>query len=143
MKNRNLNSFRFRFITLYLVASLLANHTQAAVSYWDPEGRTGNDSVYTGGSLAGSWEGVLWARNAAGATGRPADQGTNAPVVWVDGDAAVFAVGAGATNNGVASSTTTFTVTMNQNHTVAGFFIGPLNPNSCHVTIQGAGTLTM
>ena len=61
---------------------------------------------------------------------------------WTDGDAAVFAVGAGATNSGSAASTTTFTITMNQNHTVAGMFNGSLNPNSCHVTIQGAGTIT-
>src|SRR5262249_40315350 len=27
------------------------------------------------------------------------------------------------------------------NHTVAGFFNGSLNPNSCHVIVQGAGTL--
>jgi autotransporter-associated beta strand protein len=32
---------------------------------------------------------------------------------------------------------------MNANHTVAGFFDGPLAPSSCKVTIQGAGTMTM
>jgi autotransporter-associated beta strand protein len=67
------------------------------------------------------------------------------PVAWVEGSAACFAIGAGATNNpdtqGGASSTA-FTITMNQNHSVAGMFNGSLAPNSCHVTIQGAGTIT-
>src|SRR5207245_8286098 len=41
------------------------------------------------------------------------------------------------------TNTTTFTVTMNDNHTVAGIFDGSLNPKSCKVTISGTGVMTL
>ena len=34
-------------------------------------------------------------------------------------------------------------MTMNSNHTVAGFIIGDLNPNSAIVTINGTGTISL
>ena len=55
----------------------------------------------------------------------------------------MFAVGAGATNSGTASSTTTFTVTMNGNHTIAGIFDGTLNPHAGKAAISGSGVLTL
>jgi autotransporter-associated beta strand protein len=122
---------------------LLGYSADAAVSYWDKAGNLGAYTTYTAGSLAGTWETANWSRNTAGASGAPADKGQATPVAWTEGDAAVFAVGAGATNAGVAASTTAFTVTMNANHTVAGFFSGPLNPNSCIVTINGSGIVTL
>src|ERR1035437_4413009 len=147
MKKLNLHSFRFIPTALGLVVALLANHARAAVVCWDPEGTyTGIPATYIGqpssvtppfpGTLAGTWETASWDTSAARA-------GLAAPVAWVESSAACFAIGAGATNTGVASSTTAFTMTMNANHTVAGFFDGPLAPSSCKVTIQGAGTMTM
>jgi hypothetical protein len=142
MKRLGRNSQTLTAIVCILL-TLLASPAGAALSYWDPEGRTGTDAYFPGVNLAGSWESTLWARNGAGASGRPADQGTNAPVAWTDGDAAVFGVGVGATNSGTAASTTAFTVTANANHNIAGIFDGPLNPNSCIVTIAGSGILTL
>src|SRR4030095_3368595 len=70
--------------------------------------------------------------------------GQPVPQAWTEGDAAVFAVGAGATNNtGGLTNTTTFTVTMNGNHTAAGIFDGSLRPKSCKVTINGTGIMTL
>src|ERR1035437_1839849 len=146
MKKLNLHSLRFIPTALGLVVALLANHARAAVVCWDPEGTyTGIPATYTGqassvtppfpGTLAGTWETASWDTSAARA-------GLAAPVAWVEGGAACFGIGAGATNTGVASSTTTYAVTMNANHSVAGMFNGSLAPNSCHVTIQGAGTIT-
>jgi autotransporter-associated beta strand protein len=147
---RNRIPFSLRFLTLYLVASLLACQTQAAVTYWDPQGTftpTPPSVAYTGepssvtppfpGTLAGTWETASWST---------ASGGSATPVAWIEGTAACFAVGAGATNNPDTqggASTTSFTITMNQNHSVAGMFNGSLNPNSCHVTIQDAGTMNM
>ena len=78
---------------------LLPGHVKATVAYWDPEGFRGTYATYTNGSLAGTWESTLWARNTAGAPGLPADQGTNAPVAWNDSQPAMplfLAVSAGA-----------------------------------------------
>src|SRR6478672_4956991 len=113
-------------ILLCILMALFASPAGAALSYWDTAGRTGIDG-YFAATQAGSWESTVWARNGSGASGRPADQGTNAPIGWTDGDAAVFGVGVGATNSGTASSTTAFTVTANANHVIAGIFDGPLN----------------
>jgi len=131
---------------LYLAAKLLClslllrgNFAHATLSFWDPQGAWGSYATYTAGSLAGTWENASWSRNFAGTNGPPADQGQATPQAWTDGDAAVFAVGAGATNATVAASTTTFTITMNANHNIAGVLDGPLNPNSCEVTINGTG----
>ena len=149
MKKLHLTSFRFIPAALGLVVALLANHARAAVTYWDPEGTyTGSATyvTYTGqasskappvpGTMVGTWETASWSTVATGAA---------TPVAWVENTAACFATGAGATNSAVldGSSTTTFTVTMNGNHTVAGIFDGDLNPDSCIVTIQGSGIMTM
>src|ERR1017187_808266 len=147
MNKLNLHSLRFILTDFGLVVALLANNPQAAIVCCDPEETyTGIPATYTGqvssvtppfpGTLAGTWETACWDTSAARA-------GLAAPVAWVESSAACFAIGAGATNTGVASSTTTVAITMNGNHTVAGFFAGPLAPSSCHVTIQGAGTMTM
>ena len=153
MKKRTLGSVKYILLTCSLMVCFLASQVRAAVTYWDPEGNLGSYATYTGqatsvtppvpGTLTGTWENTMWSTNTSGATGAPADKGQAAPVHFVEGYAAVFAVGAGATNSGVSSSTTAFTITMNANHTVAGFFDGVLNPNSCIVTINGAGTMTM
>src|SRR5436189_5039186 len=81
---------------------LLANIAQATVSYWDPEGFRGSYNTYTGATpLSGFWETNVWSRNTDGSTGLPADQGQliSSLQAWPEGDAAVFAVGAGATNS--------------------------------------------
>ncbi len=120
-----------------------ARQAPAAVSYWDPEGFRGNYTTYTGGSLSGTWENNSWGRNGDGSAGPTADKGVVSTVAFTEGDAAVFAVGAGATNTGVSASTTTFGVTMNGNHTIAGIFDGSINNKSCKVTIDGTGVLTL
>ena len=136
----------FHLLTLACLLSS-TSYVPAAVSYWDPSGFRGSYNTYAGNSLTGSWDTNGWARNTGGTTGLPADQGMLISQLqpWTDGDAAVFAVGAGATNNvnQGGANTTTFTVTMNANHTIAGIFDGSLNNKSCKVTIDGAGVLTL
>ena len=146
MKNLAQPPFRLLCAALCLAISLLPNHAEAVLSYWDPEGAWGSYATFTGGSLAGNWEDASWSRNSTGGSGAPADQGQSPPINFTESDAAVFAVGAGATNAGVAASTTAFTVTMNTNHSVAGFFIGSLgatHEHSCIVTIDGTGIITL
>src|SRR6185295_9935548 len=46
----------FKFLSTGLCILFLANHSQAAVSYWDPEGFRGVYGTYTGGVLNGTWE---------------------------------------------------------------------------------------
>lgn len=133
---------------LGLVFALVASQAWGVVTYWDPEGTftpTPPSVAYTGqpssqtppfpGTLAGTWENLNWSAASGGAA---------TPIAFVEGSAACFGVGAGSTNNpnGTPDSTLTYTITMNQNHSVAGMFNGSLAPNSCHVTIQGAGTIT-
>src|SRR5262245_16494679 len=130
----------FKLLSSLFCIALWANVAHATVSYWDPEGFLGNYNTYSGNTLAGTWENNSWARNADGSAGPIADRGKTILQAWTDGDAAVFACGAGATNNvGGATNTTTFTVTMNANHIIAGIFDGTLNPKSCRVTIAGSG----
>jgi autotransporter-associated beta strand protein len=102
-----------------------ANHTQAALAYWNPQGTNGTDP-YTG-NMSGTWENSLWST---------ASGGSATPTAWVEGNAAVFAVASGA-------GTPAFTVTMNNNHTVAGVFDGPLVPDPVSVTITGSGIMTI
>src|SRR5437016_3607438 len=107
---------------LSLLASILSlllwtNVARATVSFWDPEGFRGSYGTYSGAiPLSGIWDTNGWARNTGGATGTPADQGLliSQLQAWTEGDAAVFCVGAGATNNLNAggANTTTFTVTV-------------------------------
>ncbi len=110
---------------LCLLFGLLANHAQAGLDYWDPQGTTGSNP-YTG-DMSGTWENSLWSTSSGGSA---------TPTAWVEGDAAVFAVASGA-------GTPAFTVTMNKNHTVAGVFDGPLIPDPVPVTITGSGIMTM
>ena len=86
-------------------------------------------SPYYTGDLSGTWETSKWSTSQTEAA-------QASPSAWVEGTAAVFAVNSG-------TGTPAFTVTMNANHTIAGIFDGPLNPNPCPVTIQGAGTMTL
>ncbi|MEY2427170.1 MAG: fibronectin-binding autotransporter adhesin, partial [Verrucomicrobiota bacterium] len=122
------------FWCLCLCFAVLANNARAGLSYWDKAGNWGSYATYTAGSLGGTWDGIGWSA---------VDTGQASPNNFTEGNAAVFAVGAGATNSGTAASTTTFTVTMNNPHTVAGFFDGALMPNSCIVTITGSGVITL
>jgi autotransporter-associated beta strand protein len=99
--------------------------TNSTIYYWDPQGTTGGNP-YTG-SMSGTWENNKWSYGATG---------LGSPVGWVEGKAALFGVHTG-------TGTPPYTVTMNANHVVAGFFDGPLTPNSCDVTIQGSGTVQL
>jgi hypothetical protein len=115
---------------LSLVFCLLANHAEAAVTTWDPQGTTTtpqSGGFYTG-NLSQTWENSEW--DTANETG------TATRVKWVENTAALFAVHSG-------TGTPAFTVTMNANHTVAGMYNGPLTPNPCSVTIQGTGTMIL
>ena len=103
-----------------LSASLMAYNAAAGIDTWDPQGATGN-------AIGGNWESNAW--DTANQTG------TATPVHFVEGDAANFAFG----DLGGASST--FTLTMTNNHTVAGIFNGPLTPKSCFLTIAGVGIM--
>jgi len=128
-------------IVLFVLSFFYSAH--ATVTYWEPQGNIFPHSynVYTNGVLNGVWENSSWSRNVGGATGNPADQG-GGQVAFTEGDAAVFCVGGGATNN-TAASTVSFTVTMNGNHTIAGIFDGTLNPHAAKVTVSGSGILTL
>jgi fibronectin-binding autotransporter adhesin len=136
MKNSIQNSLRLISTGLCLSFLLVANHAKAGLQFWDPEGLWGSYATYTGGSLAGTWETANW-------TSGFQDQGQATPVGFTEGNAVAFAVGAGATNATVSASTTTFTVTMNADHTIGGVFDGAFNPNSCIVTIAGTGKITL
>src|ERR1035438_10842844 len=105
-----------------LLLSLLARNAGAYTgSSWDPLGTTqppAPTSPTTGGftgNLTGTWETASWSTSTTEAA-----QAT--PQTFVESEAACFAVNA----NG---NTPAFTITMNANHTVAGIFDGPLNPD--------------
>jgi autotransporter-associated beta strand protein len=109
-----------------LILSLLAaNNASAAVDYWDPQGTTGANPETT--SLSGTWENADWSTSSSGVA---------TPGAWVETDAACFAI-----HTGLGSPA--FTVTMTSNHTVAGFFDGPLAPGPCQVTVTGPGIVTL
>ena len=131
------------FIAL-LCLLILPDFARATVSYWDPEGFRGTLNTFAG-NLNGTWENNSWSRNSDGSAGTTADTGQPAPQAFTEGDAAVFAVGSGATNNvnGAGTNTTTFTVTVNNTHTIAGIFHSYLRPKSCRVTIDGTGSLSL
>jgi autotransporter-associated beta strand protein len=125
MKELLSRSPRFIPAGLGLSFILLTGQAWAGLDYWDPQGTTGANP-YTG-SMSGTWENSLWSTSSAGSA---------TPTAWVEGNAAVFGVNTG-------FGTPPFTVTMNANHNVAGIFDGPLNPNSCDVTIAGTGHLVL
>jgi len=112
------------FALTALVLGLANSTATAAVTYWDPKGV---QAVPYTGDLTGTWESNVWSTASGGsATG----------VAWIDSTAACFGVGTG-------KGTPAFTVTVNSNHIVAGFFNGNLAPNSCNVTLVGPGILTL
>ena len=128
MKNLTSNSLRIIPAALGLVFALLANHAGATTYYtWDPQGTTGG-SPYTS-SLSGTWEDNNWSTNVTGIA---------SPGAWVEGTNAYFAVASG-------TGTPAFTVTMNNNHTVAGILDedGPGVLQPCTMTISGSGTLIL
>jgi autotransporter-associated beta strand protein len=104
---------------------LFANNTQAAVTYWDPQGTTGANPNLT--DLSGIWETASWSTSGTG-------QAT--PVAWIESTAACFAVHSG-------TGTPLFTVTANANHNLAGIFNGPLTPDPCLVVVNGTGVFTL
>lgn len=109
-----------------LTSTMIATTSgSGAIYYWDPQGTTGANP-YTG-SMTGTWETAKWTGSSAGQA---------SPIAWVEGKAACFGVNTG-------NGTPAYTVTMNSNHVVAGFFDGPLNPNSCNVTINGSGVISL
>lgn len=108
--------------TVALVTAVVANNAVAGLDTWDPQGASGN-------AVGGTWENVSWD------TGN--QLGTNNLSHFIEGDAANFAFGA------LGGSASTFTITMNSTHTVAGMFNGPLTPKSCYVTIAGTGSIVL
>jgi autotransporter-associated beta strand protein len=127
MKNLTPKSLRFIPAALALVFTLLANHARATITTWDPQG-TATQSPYKS-SLSQTWENAEWSTATS-------EGGVATPVNWVEGTSALFAVNSG-------TGTPAFTVTMNANHTVAGIFDGPDNPNPCPVTLSGTGTIVL
>src|SRR5689334_23255274 len=120
-------SFTLNLFPPLVCLLISANFARATVSYWDPEGFRGGYTTYSGPiPLSGIWDTNGWSRNTDGSAGAPADQGklTSQLQAWTDGDAAVFCVGAGATNNSNQGgvNTTTFTVTVTNTHTISGIF---------------------
>jgi autotransporter-associated beta strand protein len=112
--------------------SLLAISASGAIQYWDPQGTTGANP-YTG-DLSGIWESNNWGSSSAGVA---------TPTSWVDSAvsgssvAAVIAVHAG-------TGTPPFTITLNTNHTVAGFFAnGIVGGLFSTTTLQGPGVITI
>jgi len=108
-----------------LAANLLVTSLNYAIYTWDPQG-TGGGNPYTG-SMAGTWENSSWSTT---------ESGQGSPTGWTEGKAACFGVRTG-------KGTPAFTVTMNNNHNVAGIFDGALAPNSCNVTITGSGVIEL
>jgi autotransporter-associated beta strand protein len=93
------------------------------IYYWDPQG-SNPQTPYSG-----NWENSSWSTLPTGQT---------APVPWMDGSQACFAVNSG--------GPPAFSVAMADNHIVAGINDGAnyLNPPlSCNVTITGPGQMTL
>src|SRR5208282_2978340 len=124
MKKDHLRTLRIVAFGLCL-ATLMANSARATVTYWDPQGTTGSNPFT--GDMSGKWETMSWSTVSTGEA---------SPQAWVEGTAACFGV-----NTGLG--TPAFTVLINSNHSCAGIFDGPLNPNSCTVTIYGPGIMTL
>ncbi|MEY2427975.1 MAG: fibronectin-binding autotransporter adhesin [Verrucomicrobiota bacterium] len=115
-------------LTNTMIAIANTNAAKSAIYYWDPQGTSGANP-YTG-SMSETWENAKWSY---------LNFGMGAPTNWVEGKAACFGIHTGI-------GTPAYTVTMNANHVVAGFFDGHFNgsaPFSCDVTIQGSGTIQL
>jgi fibronectin-binding autotransporter adhesin len=133
---KNLKSNHLCLATLSLcgILAMPAQTARATFTTWDPQGTTGGTITsptsggYTG-NMSQTWENAEWSTLTTQA-------GMATPTNWVENTAALFAVQA----NG---NTPAFTVTMNANHTVAGIFDGPENPDPCTVTITGAGQMIL
>src|ERR1035441_2585199 len=123
MTRLNPSSLRFISVGLGLWLSLLANHAGAIVYFWDPQ--TNNTQVPYLGDMSGTWGTSNWSTNSAG-------QAT--PQAWQEGVAACFGANTG-------FGTPPFTVTLSDNHSIAGVFNGDLAPNACNVTINGPGIM--
>ncbi len=120
-----MTKLKFVPLCLCLYISLLANKAGAFTgSTWDPQGTT------TNAPTGNTWEGAFWSTSTS-------EAGQATPQTFAENQAACFAFGA------LGGSASTFTVTMNGNHQVAGLFNGPLNPKSCFVTIAGPGIMTI
>ncbi|HUA64907.1 MAG TPA: LamG-like jellyroll fold domain-containing protein [Alphaproteobacteria bacterium] len=124
MKKHSISSLKFLIGIGFCV--LAGSQLHAAVTYWDPQGAW--PSGYYTGNMSGTWENKQWSTNYAGAGVSP----TN----WIESTAVCFGVGTG-------PGTPAFSVLMNGNHTVAGIFDGPLNPDACVVTVYGSGIMTI
>ena len=106
-----------------MLCAMAPSQARATFYYWDPEGVA---TVPYTGNMTGLWENNDWSTSAGGGSlGAFAN----------DGDV-VFGTGTG-------NGTPAFTVTMNAGHTVEGLFIGSQAPNSCTVTVNGTGVLTL
>ena len=134
MKKVTPKSIRFIPAALGLAFCLLAQHAQAGISYWDPQGtvttpNSCNGTCWYTGNLAQTWENSEWST---------ASGGVASPVAWTEGNLPVFAVHSG-------TGTPAFTVTMNANHTCGGIYNGiSASDSACpSVTIQGSGTITL
>lgn len=130
---KNISTFRSALLTgVCLVLPLFAMNVRATICTWEEQGTStsqNNGSGFWTGSLSGTWENSEWTTAANTSSSTHGNQ-----IKWIENTAALFAVATG-------TGTPAFTVTMNSNHTVAGFFNGDLGPNPCTVTIQGPGTI--
>ena len=107
-------------IALCLMLNLLARHTnaQAVTNYWDTNGSTPGSG---GPTPSGNWEDPSWSLDPTG---------SSATTTWTEGTVPVFAAGSDATG--------AYTITANNNHTVAG-----IQAPTGAVTINGPGVLTL
>ena len=92
MKNRFPSPFRRRLLALAALSlSALGPASRAADVYWDIDGATPGAG---GATPAGTWD----TENTAYWSADPA--GASAPLVWHDGDSAIFSAGTDADSNG-------------------------------------------
>ncbi len=119
------NSIRFRIAlgVFSLLFALVGERAKAANQFWDPSG------VSVPNTSTNTWETTKWTSSATP---------TASTVAWVEGNPAMFAVGATTVTNG------NYTVIANANHTVAGIFNGDVSDaTSSNLQIKGTGSLTI
>lgn len=122
--NGLVNEDVFNGTTSTLVSNLVVATNKVLLYYYDPQGTNG-PNPYTN-SMSGAWESDSWSAST---------NGRIVPVGWYEGQAAVLGVHTGL-------GTPPFTITMNQNHTVAGVFNDLYAGYACAVTIAGPGIMT-